>query len=386
MPRVLQNWLGGYAEYTSESDSPEIFHVWCALGTVAGAAQRKIYMHTPHFDVHSNMYLALVSPPGRGKKTSALRAGKSLLRDVEPQVNFVSESGSMEGLVGTMSQITNPIHQSMTLYSMELGSIMATNPIQMVDFLTDIYDGNPDWSRQTVKHQLQTISRPWLNIMCGTTPKWLSERLGLLALEGGLIARTLLIYNDELKLDNPWPDDTPDKFLLKKELVNDLSHIATLSGEVKWAGGKDGDAYKRYDAWYRDRSRYPAISDSRTAGYYDRKHIHLLKIAMLISVSERDDLTVDIVDLERGFRLLDGIEAGMRLALNAVGRNERSGEAQAILAQLRVKGSMQYGELLAENFHNLKDGKQGLDRALEELRVMGDIKLEGSTVTWKPRR
>lgn len=378
--------LASYAEYTAESDSPELFHVWCALATVAGAAQRKIYMHTPLFDVHSNMYLALVSPPGRGKKTSALRAGKSLLRDVEPQVNFVSESGSMEGLVGAMSKITNPVHQSMTLYSMELGSIMATNPVQMVDFMTDIYDGNPDWARQTVKHELQVIKRPWLNMICGTTPKWLSERLGLLALEGGLIARTLLIYNDELKLDNPWPEDNPDKILLKKELVNDLSHIATLSGEVSWEGGKAGTAYKRYDTWYRDKSRYPIITDPRTAGYYDRKHIHLLKVAMLISISESDSLTIDDADLDRAFKLLNGMEAGMRLALNAVGRNERSVEAQQILAQLRVKGAMQYGELLAENYTNLKEGKVGLDRALEELKLMGDLRFEGSLIRYLPKR
>ena len=389
MPRQLSDWLQGYAEYTAQSDSPQIFHMWCALGTVAGAAQRKIFMRTAYFDVLTNMYILLVSPPGRGKKSSALRTAKSILKDVEPKVNFVSESGSFEGLIGAMAKISNPAHQSMTLYSMEFGSIMATNPVGMVDFLTDIYDGNPDWERQTVKHDIQSIKRPWLNIMSGTTPKWLSERMGLIALEGGLIARTTLAYSDELLLDNPWPKETPALKALKKALVNDLSVIATLDGEFLFEGGEEGDAFQWYTAWYKNRpspllespftSRYPSVMDPRTAGYFDRKHIHLLKVAMLLSLTHKNELTIDLVDLKRALKFLDSTEHGMRLALNAVGRNERTGELGQILAQIRSRGKMEYAELLVENFHNLRYGKKGLDEALGELRMMGHIEANGTT-------
>lgn len=369
--RKLEDWIGAYAEYTSQSDSPQVFHMWCALGTIAGAAQRKIYMPYAYYDVHTNMYIVLVSPPGRGKKGSALRAAKALIKEVEPRVNFVSESGSFEGLVGSFAKITNPVHQSMTLYSMELGSLMATNPIGMVDWLTDIYDCNPDWTRQTVKHDLQVIKKPWLNIMSATTPKWLSERLGLIALEGGLMARTILPYSEELILNNPRPKETPEFRAVKHALVHDLSQIATLSGIFEFEGGEEGDAVKWYDEWYKDRSRYPSISDPRTASYYDRKHIHLLKVAMLLSLSHKDELILDLVDLQRALALLNSTEAGMRLALNAVGRNERSNETGQILAQLAAKGRMEYKELLIENYTNLREGKIGLDKALLELKLMG---------------
>lgn len=381
MPRQLDDWIKGYAEYTSQSDSPQTFHIWCGLGAIAGAAQRKIFMHMAYFDVHTNMYVVLVSPPGRGKKGSALRASKAILREVEPKVNFVSESGSYEGLVGSMAKISNPAHQSMTLYSMELGSIMATNPVGMVDWLTDIYDCNPDWSRQTVKHNIQSIDRPWLNIMAGTTPKWLSERLGLIALEGGFMARTILPYSEELLLDNPRPKETPAFKAIKKALINDLSIIATLDGVFEFDGGEQGEAAQWYDAWYRNKpssllgepfiSRYPAIFDPRTASYYDRKHIHLLKVAMLLSLSHKDELTLDLIDLKIALDLLDKTEVGMRLALNATGKNERAGSTHQILSQLRSKGKMTYSELLIENYHNLRFGKKDLDEGLVELRIMG---------------
>ena len=379
--RKLDDWLKGYAEYTAQSDSPQVFHMWCALGTIAGAAQRKIYMPYAYYDVHTNMFIVLVSPPGRGKKSSAMRAAKAILKEVEPRVNFVSESGSFEGLIGSFAKITNPPHQSMTLYSSELGSLMSTNPVGMVDFLTDIYDGNPDWGRQTVKHDLQVIKKPWLNLISGTTPKWLSERLGLIALEGGLMARTILPYSEDLILENPRPKETPAFRAVKQALIHDLSIIATLNGTFDFDGGDDGETAQWYDSWYKDRTRYPAISDPRTASYYDRKHIHLLKVAMLLSLSHKDELVLDLPDLQRALKFLDATESGMRLALNAVGRNEQASEASTIMAQLRARGKISYQELLIENFSHMRFGKKGFDEALSALATMGKIRQDQGVIT-----
>jgi len=390
LARLLKDWMKAYGVYTSKSDSPEIFHIWCGLGAIAGAAQRKIWMHNAYFDVYPNMYIVLVSPPGRGKKTSALRTAKNILKEIEPKVNFVSESGSMEAIVGAMSRIVNKEHQSMTLFSMELGSIINTSANVMVDWLTDIYDCNPDWSRQTVKHDLQTITRPYLNIMTGTTPRWLSERMGTIALEGGLIARSLLIYSEELLANNPWPgmESEEDEGILvgiKDKLAHDLSTIGQLQGEFKFEGGSEGEAYQWYDHWYRTvEERYPEMPDPRTAGYYDRKHIHLLKIAMCLSLSYKDELILTLGDLQRALSFLDGTEAGIRLALNAVGRNERSIETDQILFQIKKRGTMTYKELLIENYVNLRDGQRGLDEALGELVVMQRVRRDGYNFTYLP--
>jgi len=215
--------------------------------------------------------------------------------------------------------------------------------------------------------------------MSGTTPKWLSERLGLIALEGGLMARTILPYSEELLLDNPRPKETAEFRKAKQALIHDLSIIASLGGTFEFEGGDGGDAAQWYDEWYKDRSRYPSISDPRTASYYDRKHIHLLKVAMLLSLSHKDELTLDLPDLQQALKFLDSTEAGMRLALNAVGRNERSNETGQILAQLAAKGRMEYKELLIENYTNLREGKMGLDKALLELKLMGRVREDNGT-------
>lgn len=375
MARRLKDLLKAYSEYTKESDSPEVFHLWVSLGTIAGAAQRKIFMRAKTFYVHSNMYVVLVSPPGRGHKGAALNTGKNFLRGVE-SINFASESGSFEAMATAMSKITNPAHQSLTLFSMELGTLMSTNAGTMITFLTDIYDGNADWSRNTMANSLQLIKKPWLNIMAGTTPKWLGENIGLIALEGGLTARCIFPYSEARLLNNPWPDSDDYDEGLFQAITNDLAHIATLEGEFRWEGGKHGPARTFYDGWYRDAARFPPLDDPRTSTYYDRKHIHILKVAMALSLSYKDELVLTEEDIRRALALLDATEPGMKKALSSAGKNEWATDALRVLAQIRVKGQVSYRDLLVANFHNL--GKKNLDSILEELRVSGRIRYDGA--------
>lgn len=380
MARQCEDLLKSYAEFTSKSDSPQVFHLWIALGTIAGSAQRKIFMHTLYFDVHPNMYIILTSPPGRAKKGAALRTGKNFLRGIEPKINFATESGSPEGLIKLFTKIENPTHQSLSLYSMELGTLMATKPPEMVDMLTDIYDGNPDWARGTIAHNVQSISRPFLNLMAGTTPKWLGDKLGLIALEGGLVARCIFPYSDERILDNAWPEEDPRFNAIGRKIINDLTHIAHIEGEFKFADGRNGEAFKWYEEWYKNHDRFPKLEDPRTISYFDRKHIHMLKVAISLSLSYKDTLELTLEDLQRANKLLTLTEPGMAKALGAAGKNPLATELLRVAAQLASKKQVAYRDLLIANYHDL--GKKNLDLILDELKSMGRAKQEGMTYTW----
>jgi hypothetical protein len=406
MPRQLPDLLKAYEYFTSKSDSPQVFHLWIALGTIAGAAQRKIFMHTLYFDVGTNFYIFLTSPPGRAKKGAALRTGKNFLRVVEPKVNFASEAGSPEGIYDLLTKISNPAHQSMTLFSMELGTLMATRSAEMVDFLTDLYDGNPDFARHTLGNPGKNVAKPWFNLMSGTTPKWLGDKLGLIALEGGLVARSIFPYSEERILKNSWPKASKEFTDIGQAIAEDLSHIATLEGEFQFDDDGTGDyekglAFKFYDAWYQDNkpmwdklpkelrevthphgwaSRFPIMDDPRTASYYDRKHIHLLKVAMALSLSYKDDLILTVEDLQRSLVLLNQTEPGMHKALGSAGKNPLAAETMRVAAQIATKGKATYKELIIANFHDL--GKLNLDRVLDDLRMMGRIRQEGMMFLW----
>lgn len=199
MPRKLENWLAAYQEFTSGTESPPTFHFWVGIGTIAGAAQRKIKMDAGYFEIHSNLYIVLVSPAGKSRKTTALRIGKGLLsaaKDYGQDINFSTQSATPAALVRQFVSITNSEHQSLTTFSAELGSLLGSRSAEVTDFLTDIYDANPDWDKQTVSRGLEKIGKPWFNLLAATTPQWMGDNLSKTAMEGGFVSRTIFIYQD----------------------------------------------------------------------------------------------------------------------------------------------------------------------------------------------
>jgi hypothetical protein len=89
-----------------------------------------------------------------------------------------------------------------------------------------------------------------------------------------------------------------------------------------------------YDTWYKSRRKEIVTADKRLAGYMGRKPIHVLKAAMMLSVSQRDDLILTVDDLQRAVRMIESLEPGLRRLFCAIGRNVFAPITHRILEQL----------------------------------------------------
>lgn len=368
MARRLANWLQGYREYTDGTESPEIFHLWVALGTIASAAQRKILMDAGYYHVHSNMYIVLVSPPGRSRKSTALRIGKGILKGVPDwgqDIYFSTQASSVAALVKQMSAIPTKEHQSLTAYSSELGSLLGSKSVEMTDFLVDIYDCDPDWDKQTVGRGLEKIDRPWFNLLAATTPQWMGDNLSRTAIEGGFVSRTVFVFDDTRKRV-AFPELTDEQRAIKKHLIHDLAQIAGLKGRFTFSP----EAKEYYRDWYEKVGAQDNV-DYRISGFYERKHIHVLKVAMAISLAESDKLVLEARDIDVGIQLLTELEPGMRRAFSAVGKNVYSTDLERIKTQIQESGGLTYKQLIAANIHSVD--KEQLDKLLQTLIYMGDV-------------
>jgi hypothetical protein len=369
VPRKCENWLHAYAEYTQGTESPPIFHLWVGLGTIAGAAQRKVYMDAGYYQVYSNLFIILTSPAGRSRKSTALRIGKNLLKGVTEygeDIHFSTQASSVAALVSQFSKIQNKEHQSLTAFSSELGSMLGSKSVEMTDFLTDIYDCNPDWDKQTVGRGLEKIEYPWLNLLAGTTPQWMGENLSKTAVEGGFVSRSIFVYEDT-RLRVAFPELTKEQRLLGKYLVHDLAEIAKLRGEFKFSDS----AKQYYKEWYEDQGeKEDAARDYRIAGYYERKHIHALKVAMAVSLA-CGSLVITPADVASAIALLEDIEPGMYKAFQSVGKNLYSADMERIKDQVLRGGAKgaTYRAILTANIHAVE--KQQIDNIISTLVMMG---------------
>ena len=58
--RELGNWLKAYSEYSTESESPEMFHLWTGLSILASAVRRNVVLNQGINLLFPNMYVVVV--------------------------------------------------------------------------------------------------------------------------------------------------------------------------------------------------------------------------------------------------------------------------------------------------------------------------------------
>ena len=197
--------------------------------------------------------------------------------------------------------------------------------------------------------------------------------------EGGFFSRIVFVHCDEIKLTSPLPRETDESTQLKAALINDLIHINAVRGQVTFTE----EAAQYYTDWYMnpDRPGYNGSTDQRTSGYYVRKQIHVLKVAMLLMLAERDDLLLQKKDLEMAFSVLASIDSGIGAEVGSVGRNDMLVHTQNVVRQIRGAGSagLDYQKVLRAHIHNIK--RQELDEiiqtmiATQEIRALRDGKV-----------
>lgn len=370
--RRMGDWLREFVDHTSELEVPHNYLIFTGLSTLAAVAQRKIFRDSQRGTLYPNLYVWLVGPPGTGKGV-ALEAGLRLLRPLKQHgVYLASDAPSVPGLMLDFREIPSTNHQSLTAFIAELSSFFENADKAMYEFLTHIYDGKPDYKKNTRIGGKEEIPHPCFNMIGGTTPRWLGDNLSANAVEGGFVARTLFLYSDQQMFGQPEPEVSKEYLKRCELLTNDLAQVLSVHGEFQWDGGKDGDAYKYYESFYQDRSRLPRVQDNRTWSYFIRKPAHILKIAMLLSLAQSNDRTFKLHHIEAARALLEEyVEPSMKRAFTAVGNNPYATEFERISDQIEMSGGMTLQELTDANYHNLD--QQKLLLTLTQLEAAGRI-------------
>jgi hypothetical protein len=380
MPRKLDHWLLAYQQYTEGTESPATYHLWSGLATLAAAAQRKIRLRVERLKIHSNLMVVLVGPSGGPRKTTALDMARSLLKDSEPdaidvesygqKIELAPEKASGAAIIRRLASIANRDHQSLSAYLGELGTLLGDKDKDMVDTITNFWDCRTDFEKDTIGRGAESITAPWLNILAATTPVWLADNLAATAMEGGLVSRGLWVYEAEKTRRVADPPEPPQQ--LRYDLVHDLAEIMKLSG---WAH-LTPEAHARYKHWYEVELDQERLPDARFASHRERKHVNVLKVALLISIAQDDSLEVQLGDFENALAYVGELEEGMSAAFQGVGKNLHSMDYERIKAQIkRAQGPVHYREIIQRNVHSID--KEIIDRILITLAQAGEIRREG---------
>ena len=326
-----KSWLQAYVAHQRFSESPLSFHFWTGVATIAGALRRKVWIDQRHFQWTPNMYIVLVGPAGVAAKSTSLRAGLSLLENVQGVV-FGPQSMTWQALIEsfknsqatfTPSDSDQPtIMSCITVGVGELGTFLDPTNRELIDLLTAMWDGQKEiWRRHTRKDGTTEIHNPWLNLIACTTPSWLKDRFPEVLIGGGLTSRIVFVYGEKKRQLIPYPSElvADDQYQLEeKALLYDLQQIADLCGEYHL----DREALEWGDAWYRHHLNGGTpthLASARFEGYRARKQTHVHKLAMVLAASKRNDLIITKDDLIEAERHITDLEQDMLHVFNSIG-------------------------------------------------------------------
>jgi hypothetical protein len=199
----------------------------------------------------------------------------------------------------------------------------------MIDFLTTIYDER-FYNAKTKNKGNDIIVGPYITMLACTTPDWIRGWMKEDVITGGFSRRALFVYYNGPRQRIPDPVITPEMVAARARCIKWGEKLQSIQGMFTITD----EALEFYREWYKALD----IPQDFTAGYYESKHVQMLKAAMLIALSESVDLKLEISHLQLALDQLALIETNMRKVFEGVGRNELNAIASKIIEIVEGSG------------------------------------------------
>lgn len=314
MSRHYPSFIEGFMSYTEKLPSPALFRRWCALSAISSALERKVWVAPYGAPLYPNTYVILVGPPGVGKSvvTSVVQDLMTSLPSHHFASSSLTKAAMMDELTAARRAIVRPgltppyvEFNFLSILSNELGVLIPAYDNDFMSALTDIWDGH-GYSERRRSNKIE-IKMPdaQFNILAATTPGYLSGTLPEGAWDQGFMSRTMMIFSGETILRPLFQNLEVDEAAFK-QLKEDIKRISELFGKMSFTP----EAASLISEWHMAGGP-PAPEHPKLHSYNARRTTHLLKLCMLISVAESDDLIITEEHFISALDLLVETEAAM---------------------------------------------------------------------------
>jgi len=347
-------WLESYMKYTQQSEAPDNYHLWTGVSVIASCLRRKAWLNWGFFDIYPNMYIILIGPPG-ARKNTAISIGVALTDGIKG-IFTGSDCTTGPALIEAIKEceIEDTIdgksfrHSSITIVSKEFVNFITVDK-DLITWLTDLFDTHAVWTYRTKGKGTYPIKGVWLNLIGGITPTGFSKVVPDEVIGEGFPSRVVFVVADGPRHLKARPQLTLAERQLRLDLVEDLHTISQIKGEFNLAP----DATEWYTNWYENPIEDALRSDKRFSGYFARKHIHLLKTAMVVSACTDDSRIVSQPHIEYALTILEATEAKMIEAFGATGRSIMSSDIDDVIKLLKKYKRISKDQILSQIWRDI---------------------------------
>lgn len=373
-PYPKTGWIGDYILYTQNNEAPTSFHFWVAVSVIGGALRRSVAFDKAHYMVYPNHFILLIAPSGRCRKSTAISIGVKLLKKAKI-VNILAEKITPEALIEALARGGGTENSTLStdcsgfIHAPELAVFLGKQMYNegLVALLTGLSDNPPDWEYRTRTKATVKLTNVNLSMLGASTPDWLYDSIPQSAFGGGFMSRILFVVAN--RTDRVLPFPPPEDAKLGEDLVKRL--LAYHNQDTQFTNSPDGLEW--YTAWYqRIAQERLNIDDPKLSGYFERKPDHLIRLAMILTVSqgEGNKLTAEVY--QQALLILDTLEVPMPDAFVAVGESMMGTNSRRVLKQLQAAGGkLDHSSLLQKNYRHMdKDQFRKCMETLQEASLI----------------
>lgn len=364
--RQLTNWLKAYMDYTRNQESPDLFHLWTAISCISVALGRKVWLERGAFRIYPNHYVFLVAATAQCRKSTAAHIGKKLIdkaKIAEVSAEKLTDAYLWRQLHEIASQSGSSV---MFSFADELKNFLRPDDARsgVITTLTTLYNC-PDYIKSGTKTAgVDSLTDVCLNLLAATTPKDFSTIIPSGSTESGFVPRVHIVHQE---VPRPRISEPTLVEELEPKLIGDLVEIAKLRGEIRLIG----EARGWYNNWYEEEFNPPR--NEILDGWYGRKHDYVLKLGMVLSVAEKEDLILkEERYLVKALEYLDQLEVFMLSMYDGVESTPSLRYSDSVLQQVRSAKEISYSALLRMQGRRLDTN--GLQEVCRFLEVSEQIK------------
>ena len=335
-PRRCANWFQTYRDYIlPRTDAPESFIFWSGIFAISSCLRRRVYVPKKYLGLwkcYPHMYLMLVGPPGM-RKTTALDHGARELLSQMPNLHEGPDFFTKEAI---LEEQQNSGDGSIFLVVGEFSNIFqksGKDRAGMYEFLTDSYDMKSKLSARTKASGNVFVENPVLNFASATTPGWIADNMPENVITGGYASRAIWVYEDQPRTKKSLFDDITGNFEgLERDLLADMMRISQLEGEFS-ISEEALELIREFEV--QDAPMF-LVKNDKLGGYVNRRFMHHLKMAMIHSVAEKDDLVITKDDWIWAMNTISSIEPNLERIFKNVGKNPYTSEIDKIVAYVKM--------------------------------------------------
>lgn len=371
MARLLKKpWLEAYLDYIDGTENPTDFNLWSGISAISASLKRRVYIWRNFVQYFPNQYIVLVGPPGIGKGAS-----------IHPVTDIVNEAGTVNYLSDKMT--AERVIQKLADGFVKMQPTASTNGaggLTTVSFQQDhtatilakelpVFLSSSEWlhallcqlwDEHTFEYETKNkgsykITELCVSMLAGCVPEFIRmlSRDNMAPITGGFTARTIFVYATEKSklLPRGWGKPLTNINQLKDELVNDLSHIASLQGEMHL----DNQALALWDSKYKEHNAAGDFDSDVSTNFKSRLSSHIIKASITISISESDSLVVTASQLQRAIDIIERIRDKVDIVFRSVGESPLAVSQNRVLDFLQIKGVASREDILRHNYRHMTD-------------------------------